>query len=191
MKNFLKIAEGVDVMPLLLSIQRQPDLWDRHKVRKEAEGTPHREMSDIWIRYNDVSKYETSGDYGGFNDEHDSVWYPSYYQLPEIRPILFGLMSRVEGERLGGVLITKIPPGHKIEPHADDSWHVQYYDKFYVSLKSNEGANFYCEDEVICPKAGDIYWFDNRRVHWVDNESNDDRMTLIVCIRTHRFRGIN
>lgn len=187
MKNFLKIAEGLDVMPLLLSIQRQPDLWDRHKIRKEAPGTPHSGMSDIWIRYNDVSKFEASGDYSTFNDEHDPIWYPAYYQLPELRPIIFGLMARVEGERLGGVLITKIPKGGRIDKHSDDGWHVQYYDKFYLSLKSDEGANFYCEDEVICPKAGDLFWFDNRREHWVENNSNDDRMTLIVCIKTHRF----
>lgn len=182
MKNFLKIAEGLDVMPLLLSIQRQPDLWDRHKERKEVEGGPHSGMSDIWIRYNDISK---CNDLSKFNDPHDPRWYSAYYQLPELRTIIFGLMSRVEGERLGGVLITKIPKGGRIEPHKDDGWHVQYYDKFYVSLQSKEGANFHCEDEVINPKQGDVYWFDNRREHWVENNSDDDRITLIVCIRTH------
>ncbi len=187
MKNFLKIAEGLDVMPLLLSIQRQPDLWDRHTIRKEAPGTPHAGMSDIWVRYNDIAAYD-DGDFRTFNDEHFPIWYPAYYQLPEIRPIIFGLMSRVEGEHLGGVLITKIPPRGQIERHADDGWHVNYYDKFYVSLKSDPGANFYCEDEVICPKAGDVYWFDNTKEHWVVNDSNEDRMTLIVCIRTHRYK---
>ena len=188
MKNFLKIAQGIDVMPLLLSIQRQPDLWDRHKIRKETPGTPHSGMSDIWIRYNDVTEYEKSGDYREFNNQHFPVWYPAYYQLPELRPIIFGLMSRVEGEHLGGVLITKIPPGGRIEKHSDSGWHVDFYDKFYLSLKSDPGANFYCGDEMINPNQGDIYWFDNRLEHWVENSSNEDRMTLIVCIRTHHAR---
>lgn len=187
MKNFLKIAEGVDVMPLLLSIQRQPDLWNRHTVRKTAPNTPHSQMSDIWIRYNDVSKYEETGNYSSFNDEHDPIWYPAYYKLPELRPIIFGLMARVEGERLGGVLITKIPKGCSIEPHSDKGWHVEYYDKFYVSLKNNPGSVFYCEDEHISPNAGEVYWFDNRKEHWVKNNSDDDRITLIVCIKTHRY----
>lgn len=183
MKYFLKVHEGLDVMPLLIQIQRQPDLWNRHTQRKDFTGSSHTQMSDIWVRYN-----PECADLAKANDEHDSAWYPAFYQLPTVRPIVFFLMARVEGERLGGVLITKIPPGCVIDPHIDRSWHADYYDKFYVSLQSEPGANFYCEDEVINPRRGDVYWFDNSHRHWVTNESKEDRMTLIVCIRTHRFR---
>ena len=184
MKNFLKIGE-VNITPLLVELRSNPQLWNRHRMRKDREESPHSQMNDIWLRYNDISKYEPP--YEGINDEHDSVWYDAYYCLPSAREIIFNIMATAYGERLGGVLITQIPPGGEIKPHADDGWHVRYYDKFYVSLESGPGANFYCEDEVICPNPGDVYWFDNTKMHWVINESNTDRTTLIVCIKTHRF----
>src|SRR5207249_9782719 len=138
----------VEVKPLLEQIEANDYLWDQFGYRKAM--TPHAQMSDIWVRYNSI---ENLGD--RFNDEHDSKWYPSYYKLPYLKDIIFPLMKDVEGERLGGVLITKIPSGCDIKPHVDKGWHVDYYDKFYVSLKSEIGANFYCGDEVLNPKVGE------------------------------------
>jgi hypothetical protein len=184
MKNFLKIAEGIDVMPLRLAIKRQPWLWDQNTMRKYGAGTPHAQMSDIWLRYNDWANY--AGDHQEFAKAHDAVWYPAYYSLPQVRPLVFGLMAQVEGERLGAVLITRIPPGGRIDAHVDGGWHAEYYDKYYVQLDSAPGAKFWCEDEVFVPKRGDVYWFDNTKLHGVENDSDEDRMTLIVCIRSNR-----
>lgn len=189
MRNFLKIAEGVNVQPLLNAIDAQPELWDAHRERKESDGSPHSRMSDIWVRYNDMARYK---DRESFNAEHVPVWYPAWHALPEMRPIIFGLMAAVEGEMLGGVLITRIPPGGGIAPHVDCGWHVEYYDKFYVSLRSEQGAKFFCDhdgiSEALNPKAGDIWRFDNRKNHWVENSSGADRVTLIACIRTDKFK---
>ncbi len=182
---------NIDVNSLNLDIKRQSHLWNKHRMRKDREGSPHADMDDIWLRYNDLSKFESP--YDGINDEHDSIWYPAAYSLPSAWPIIFNLMAAVKGERLGGVLITKIPPGGEIKPHTDDTWHVRYYDKFYVSLESDVGANFYCQTkgavEMFCPRVGDVYWFDNTVPHWVKNESDGNRTTLIVCIRTHKFEA--
>ncbi|MDN8066333.1 aspartyl/asparaginyl beta-hydroxylase domain-containing protein [Burkholderia vietnamiensis] len=188
MRNFLKIDDGVDVAPLVVAIDAHPELWDSHKERKTSDGSPHTGMSDIWVRYNDIRKYR---DRQSFNDEHVPVWYPAYHALPEMRPILFDLMATVQGEMLGGVLITRIPPGAGIAAHVDEGWHVEYYDKFYVSLRSAPGAEFYCDEggvEVLNPKEGEIWRFDNRKNHWVENNSDRDRITLIVCIRTEKYR---
>ncbi len=188
MKYFTLIRQGVDVAPLVAALDGHPELWDENTLRKSRDGSPHRGMSDIWIRYNDKSECERTGDWSKFNDPHDSVWYPAYALLPELKPIIFDLMREVEAERLGGVLITRIPPGSGIAPHIDRGWHVEYYDKYYVSLKSSPGATFHCGDECINPAAGDIWLFDNRVEHWVENASESDRVTLIVCIRSNRAR---
>ncbi len=179
MSVFLKIKD-VDVSQAVSQIDSHPELWNQYGYRKNM--TPHNEMSDIWVRYNDIKNMGP-----GFNDEHDPVWYPAYEALPALKEIIFPLMSEVEGERLGGVLITRIPSGCDIKPHVDRGWHVDYYDKFYVSLRSEPGANFYCGDEVLNPKAGEVWRFDNRALHWVENRSSADRMTLIVCIRTRKW----
>jgi mannose-6-phosphate isomerase-like protein (cupin superfamily) len=90
---------------------------------------------------------------------------------------------------LGGVLITRVPPHSSIAPHADAGWHVAHYNrKVYVTIEGNGEQFFWAKEhgsprEVISPVPGDAYHFDNRVVHGVDNHSDSDRMTLIICYR--------
>jgi hypothetical protein len=188
--RFLRVADGIDVSGLWREIETQPDLWDEITWRKrEGSASPHTGMSDIWVRCErlaDMNKH-------GARTEHDSVWYDAYDRLPSIKPIIYDLMRVVQAERIGTILITRIPPGGKIDPHLDIGWHVDYYDKFYVSLKSAPGAKFICHaptgDEVLEPKVGECWRFDNRILHSVVNESQEDRVTLIVCLRTEKYQG--
>lgn len=181
----MKIAEGVDVMPARLALQLHPELWNQNTIRRDAPESPHTAMADIWIRYNDDTECRKTGDYSRFNDPHDPIWYPAYYALPQLRPLIFGLMARVEATRLGGVLITRIPPGGHIQPHIDRGWHVEHYNtKLYVVLQGNEHCINRVEDETIAMQTGDVWYFDNTKEHEVINNGTDDRITLILCFRT-------
>ncbi|KWN69141.1 aspartyl/asparaginyl beta-hydroxylase domain-containing protein [Burkholderia ubonensis] len=187
MNNLVKIGHGIDTAPLLLAIARQPGLWNRHTARTDPEGGPHADVSDIWLRYNDEKPYKAAGDYTGFNDAHDAVFYPEWYALPQVRPIVFGLMARVEGTRLGGILITKIPASKRVLPHADDNWHVRHYNtKLYVPLQTNPKCWNRVENEVVVMAPGDVWYFDNMKEHEVVNEGDDDRITLIVSVRCEK-----
>jgi hypothetical protein len=182
MKHFLKIAEGIDVAHIVAAIHRQPELWNRHRLRKDRPDSPHVAMDDIWIRANDLNKCKD----GGFNDPHFSIWYDAAFALP-VRQLIFWVMTRVEAEQLGGVLITRLPPGGRIDPHADLEWHALWYQKYYLSLKSAPGVTFHVENESINPKVGEIWLIDNTKPHWVVNDSDDDRVTLIICAKTERY----
>jgi hypothetical protein len=182
--------EFIDKFPveaLRSQLAAHPELWDQHSVRKTAPGTPHSRMSDIWVRYNDETPFAAAGNYSAFNDRHVPIWYEAYEALPALKPIILALMAKVGGEMLGGVLITRIPPGESIEAHTDRGWHVDYFEKFYVSVQSDRGAVFGCfhdgVDELLEPKPGQCWLFDNHKLHWVQNDSKVDRITLIVCIR--------
>lgn len=186
MKHFQQIHSGLDVAPLLLAIKQHPELWDQFTPRKTAPATPHAAMSDIWVRYNDIRKF-VDGDLTHFNDPHYPIWYPAYDALPQLRPIIFGLMARVEAVQLGGVLITKIPPGGRIDSHVDHGWHVEHFNtKLYVVLQSNSACFNRVEGETVSMQAGDVFWFDNTVEHEVWNDGDDDRITLIVCTRRDR-----
>jgi hypothetical protein len=187
MTNFLKLADW-NVGPLVDQIDRS-SLWNANGWRKTLSA--HRQMDDIWVRYNDVAPFVARGDFAGFNDKHVPIWYPAWSVLTELRPIVFDLMALVDGEMIGGVLITRVPSGGGIDRHVDAGWHVDYFDKFYVCLRGAEGATFSCEHdgavENLTPRPGEVHRFDNRKPHWVENHSGQDRMTLIVCIRTEKF----
>jgi Aspartyl/Asparaginyl beta-hydroxylase len=190
MKSHYKIASGFDVKPLREKLETTPDLFDRHPLRKYGE-SPHKGMVDIWVRYNDITPFLASGDFSKVNDKHTSVWYPSFYEMPEIVPLIFNTMALVNGEELGAVLITKLPPGGEIEKHVDLGWHALYYDKYYIPIKNHTGAIFGFEDGIIRPDEGDVWWFNNQIPHWVENNSNEDRIALIVCIRSEKSKERN
>ena len=189
MPNFLKIADNLDVQPLRVALTHNPHLFGERDQRASAYASPHTAMKDIWVRYNDIRKF-ADGNLAHFNDEHDPIWYPAYYALPHLKTILFPLMAKVEGERLGGVLITKTPPGGRIDPHIDHGWHAGYYEKFYVPVQTGQGAVFGFPDGEIRATDGEVYWFRNDVPHWVANDSDIDRIAMIVCIKTEKYQGL-
>lgn len=187
MSHFRLIARRYDVEPLKAQLANHPELWNANAYRQTGEGSPHGAMRDIWIRYRAIEELTSPEAY---KEPHLPVWYPAYYALPALAPLLKDIMRRVEGEMLCGVLITKIPPGAGIGIHTDEGWHVDYTDKLYLSLQSEPGAKFGCmaePAEILEPKQGELWLFDNRKPHWVKNDSYCDRITLIVCVRTAMF----
>lgn len=171
-----KIGEGLNVAPLLWAIQANPQLWNEHSMRTKPDDSPHREVSDIWVRYAAPEVADQPG-------PHESVWYPSADVLP-VYDLVYPLMQYVRGDRLGGVLLTKIPAGKRCYPHVDHGWHARYYEKFAIQIQSAPGQEFRFEDEALESKPGDVYWFDNAFEHWVVNDTEFDRITMIVCIKT-------
>ena len=164
-------------MPLMISVQRQ-DLWNQNTLRTTHPGTPHTEVDDIWLRFNDLKEPEN------VMDQHESINYPAFAVLPQARPLVFGVMNRVDGERLGRVLITRLSPGKKIALHVDGGAHAAYYDRFHVVLQASPGSLFRSGNETVQMMPGDVWWFDNAQEHEVINNGIDDRIHMIVDVRT-------
>ena len=159
------------------------NLWGEYPQRC-TEGSPHDEIVDIWARFKDPSKCIETGDWSAFVDEHKSEWLKD---IPFVKDICHKLMRYTNGERLGGVLITKLKPGGRVKPHIDKGWHAEYYDKYYLAIKNEAGARFCFNEGDIEPGEGDVYAFRNDKLHWVDNDSSEDRIAMIVCIKQSKF----
>jgi hypothetical protein len=175
-KHFAKIGDGVDVAPLIAQLEAQPELWGQFGWRKEISGGPHGQMTDIWVRF--AEKEEE------FRRPHFAVWYPAYRKLPALKSLIFDAMARVQASHLGGVLITRIPPGQRVDTHVDRGWHPEFYNcKLYFVLKTNPQCVFRVMDERVVMNAGDLWRINNLEEHDVINDGATERMTLIVCTR--------
>ena len=180
MKNFYKLASNVEVVSLMAAIVRQPELWNQNKLRTEHPGTAHSQVEDIWIRFNSLEEEDLLS----VVDSHESVWYSGAAALPQARPIIFALMRQVEGIRLGRVMITKLAPGKVILPHVDGGAHAEYYKRYHVVLQGLPGSLFRSDNETVQMLTGECWWFDNGIEHEVINNSADDRVHMIVDIRS-------
>jgi hypothetical protein len=179
-RNFFKVAEGVDVVPLLHALHLNPDLWDQNTLRTLYPNSPHAQVSDIWVFFNEIDPENLIATADAIQTHPFEAW----RRLPPLRPIIFDLMRRVEGVQLGRVLITRLPPGGQITPHKDEGAPVDFYTRYQVSLQSLPGCLFRAGDETVQMRAGDVWRFNNKQEHSVVNNSADDRLALIVDIRT-------
>lgn len=168
-----------DVTQALRELDAAPELWNEHRQRLNG---PHTDVSDIWVRYRPWNEYD--GNPVFFNQPHKSEWYAGAAKIPAVRELAEQMFHLVSGAELGGVLITLIPAGGEVKPHVDGGWHAEYYRKFAIQLKGNEKQAFCFEDSRLSAEPGESYEFDNSKLHWVTNDSDEERMTLIVCVRT-------
>jgi len=189
MKNFLNIASGIDVMPLLLAIRRRPELWKEDTYLRDYPQGPFSAIESIMLRFPVKSVCETEQEVKSHlstYDQHESIDYPPYALLPEARPIIMALMNRVSGERLGRVMINKIAPGGRIYPHRDTASHVDYYTRFHIVIQSQPGVIFRAGDEQVYMGTGEVWWFNNGEEHEVINNSAADRIHIVIDIRTSK-----
>jgi hypothetical protein len=189
MRNFLRLAQGVNMTPLMVQIQRQPELWKADTYLRDYPQGPFEDVETIFLRFppSSVSELERSQ-----KDQHECVWMDGMIHLPAARALIFNLMTTIEGERLGRVMLNKIRPGGRIFPHADTPVHAEYWDRFHYVVQSSPGVNFRCGDEQVQMSTGEVWWFQNAIEHEVINNSAGDRIHLICDIRTQhlQFKGV-
>lgn len=176
MRHFMKIAEGLDVQPVLVALAAKPWLWNQFDLRTTHPQSPHTACDDIWVRFNDVS------DPAAVVNDIDCVPYPAWTELP-LQDLVLNVMRVVRGTRLGRVIISRLPPGRQIDPHVDQGAPATYYTRYHVALQSGPGCLNISGDETVVYQPGELWWFDNRVEHSIVNNSADDRIALVIDVR--------
>lgn len=177
MKFFQPIAANIDVIPVMNALAGKPHLWNQNRLRTEHPGTAHSQVSDIWVWFNDPI------DPKSVIDDREVIPFPAWSELPQLRPIIFDLMRRVDAVRLGRVIITKLPAGKRITPHVDGGAPAEYFTRYQIALQSLPGSLFHIGDETVNFRTGECWRINNRETHSVENNSSDDRIALIVDLR--------
>ena len=167
-----------------LQLKQQPELWNQLPARTERPDSPHFGASDIWVRARDLN---FQGDWDAYvSGCYDSIWFPAASALPAVKDLCFDLMARVRGEKLGVVLITKVPAGGGIKPHTDSGYNAVEFDKYCICLEADPRQSFGFEEGDLRTETGDVFWFRNTVKHWVTNDSPHDRVSLIISIKSDR-----
>lgn len=184
MRYFHKLSVGQNFVALVNALVRQPHLWNVNTLRTTFAGSPHFAVDDIWLRFNDLTDFISIDKSRHIIDKREAVDYAAMQALPQARDWIFNLMRLVEGERLGRVLVTRLAPGKVIPPHIDGDTHAGYYDRYHMALQVKPGVQFQCGGEIAPMVTGDVWWINNQVEHSVTNNSDDDRLVMIVDVRT-------
>ncbi len=177
MRNFLQIAQGVDVGPLMATLAAHPELWNKDLLRK-FPGSPHEEVDDILLRFQELGPDPTS-----VQSDPITIPYPGWMALPQARLLCLGLMRGVEGVQLGRVMITRLAPGKQVPAHKDEGLVARMFQRYHLAMQCGPGNVTFSGDEQIGMKTGEVWWIDNRETHGVVNNSELDRLVMIVDVR--------
>lgn len=195
MKNFLKIAQGINVLPILMKLKHNPQFWHEDTYLRTFPQGPFGEIDSIICRFPPRAVAATQEEADAMMaepgyDQHECIDQTIYGQLPEVRQVVMNLFSFVGGTRLGRVIINRVKPGGKIYKHADTPAHANYWHRHHICLQSANGVVFNAGDETVWMAPGEAWWFDNgkgegedRPQHEVINNSTIDRIHLIVDIK--------
>lgn len=169
------LQRGLSISDIYWRILSNPQLWNEHKERTQDQQSPHYGLDDIWARFGEKERAVDG-------KEHESVWYPSA-DILGVKDFCLSLADHLQAKALGGVLITRIPPGKECKPHEDHGWHARIYEKFALQIASAPGQVFCFDDVELETRPGDLFTFDNQYMHWVKNPTNYERITMIICIK--------
>jgi Aspartyl/Asparaginyl beta-hydroxylase len=177
-----QLIDRVDIAEAIAEVDLYPELWNDHPERRESKTSPHRETSDIWLRYRKPEEIDRPNH---FHEVFQSVWYPAWFRLRALWPIYHHIAMVLNASDCGGVLMTKIPPGKMVYPHHDrGTWHSEHYtSKVWLPLRANPRCVNYCDDESVVWKPGEAWSHDNLKMHAVENRGDTDRVCLIMCFR--------
>lgn len=154
----------VDPTAMMAAIGSRENLWDLNRARTAAAHSPHREASDILLR----SKGRDLPAMRAFST-------PTQALLDE-------LLFRVDVEDVVSVTIARLQPGLRIYHHIDHDFLPEperpKLDRFQIMLQGSAMFNVGRESAGVV--AGDIFWFDNAKLHGVVATGDVPRITLIV-----------
>lgn len=179
MKNFLKIAQGIDVIPALRELAVNSDLWNCNNLRTTHPQSPHTQVDDIWLWFNKLQDDPTKT-----IDDIQTYPYPGWDKLRHLREMILNLIRRVDGVQLGRVIVTRMKPGSIIGLHKDEGTPATFYTRYQIALQSLPGSLFTIGDEVVNFYGGEAWWINNRETHGVVNNSSEDRIVCIVDIKS-------
>ena len=178
MKNFLRIAQAANTDQLLAAVLCHSELWNQNDLRTTHPQTPHKDVDDIWLWFNKLTDNVAEA-----IEDIQTFPYPAWWVLPQAQSIIFDLMRFVQATQIGRVVISKLPPGGKIDPHIDQGSPATFYQRFQITLQAGPGCNFIIEDEQVSFKPGDIWLINNKAEHSVVNNSSIDRIAMVVDLR--------
>lgn len=105
-----------------------------------------------------------------------------------VEPIIKDLEEKHDGVRANVILI-KLKAKTEIEPHSDGGFYLSSSRRHHIAIITHPDVCFSVEEEEINMNPGECWEINNRRTHSVKNNSNIDRVNLLIDIMPNNKIG--
>ena len=182
--RFLRIAEGLDVTPLLAELDAAPEMWlaDTSRQRKVR---CQRDTQNIFLR---AARKPLPPGAKNANDVHETRTMRSAARFPEAVAFCREIASLHDGE-LGRATLVALQPHGWVRPHRDAGDYYRIRDRFHLVLRSPGGSPLTCGDDAVVMREGELWTFDNKVRHEARNPTEEPRVHLIFDVLPRPGRG--
>ncbi|MEO1315461.1 MAG: aspartyl/asparaginyl beta-hydroxylase domain-containing protein [Pseudomonadota bacterium] len=173
MQNFKLLKSGLDPKPFLDEIAGVSDAWgiatgrqDKIAVQREALAIPLR-----GLRKSAIGERKR-------RDVHESRWTTGSASYPRARAFLIRVAAETDC-LLGRAKIVCLPAGKRVYPHIDRGEYYRLRGRYHFVLRSSAGSWMKAEEEEVRMREGELWWFDNNKIHEAHNDGDQDRIHMI------------
>ena len=177
MLHFTKIAENVEISPLLDEMDAAPEMWlvDTSRQRKVR---CQRNTQNIFLRA--PRKPLPPGEKNA-NNVHESRMAPAAKKFPCALAFCERIAEELEAT-LGRATLVTLLPKSQVFPHVDTGSYYRIRDRLHLVLKSPQGSPLAAGNETVVMHEGELWVFDNKIRHWAENASSEPRIHLIFDV---------
>ena len=188
MKYLKLVTSDIDVRPFLDEIGAHSDLWyvdtsrqERISKQRETLAIALRSHGDTAVLDSRLRRAKPLG-YRGRPT-------PMASHFPFASAYVDQLVRTMDGA-MGRAVMTNLKPHGRIYPHADDGLYWLLRDRYHLVLKSATGSHFKVGGEEVRMQAGELWWFDPTVTHEAFNDSDEDRIHIILdVLSAHSMRS--
>lgn len=164
-----KLCGNIDITPLKNNLTELN--WDEHTIRQNLGVHKNTETLEvIW-------------DFDSLQTNKIGKIHSNYYKL-DMESFLEKMKPIYESNYGEGyfirVLIVKLKANTNIEPHVDNGYSLMTSKRTHIPIITNSKVTFTVDGETKYLKEGEIWEINNSKVHSVDNNSDTDRIHLII-----------
>ena len=149
-------------------LQNWNNLWNDVPQRKDW---PAQEYTDLTLLYN-LPDQQTDA-FGKFHINEKIIEDTGLKKL-------FNELTQITGKRLGRAMFIKLPAKKSISPHIDRGYHLEHCDRIHLPIITDNHVSFIINGKTYPMPAGTVSRINNNILHSVENNSNNDRVHLVM-----------
>lgn len=156
---------------------RLPYQFDPERLAEEVIDLPRPAWMAHPIRMHGNSAVALISQGGGDNDDFDGAMAETAHleRCPYTRQVLSSF-----GEVLARSRFMKLDAKAEVATHVDFNYHWYSRVRIHIPVITNPQVTFYCANESVHMEAGQCWIFNSWRRHRVTNDSDEDRVHLVI-----------
>ena len=169
--NFLTT---LDTSKAATELSTNAPLWDAFTLRQNLPGSPHGDTKCILLR-GDFCRPFALG-VTRTRTHHGE-------KLPDCIALVNSALAGLPVIEVGNVMAVSLKPGGRVLPHPDEGEYAYHFDRLHIVVTDNHNSWLLCGDERAYTKQGDMFFFNHHIMHSAGNDSNTERVHIIVDVK--------